>query len=51
MKYACFSDIHGKKYRYDTSNPQQILELYQALKQQKTKVTLKDLGSVIQNAN
>lgn len=49
--FIVFSDIHGKKYRYDTSNPQQILELYQTLKQQKAKVTLKDLGSVIQNAN
>lgn len=49
--FIVFSDIHGKKYRYDTSNPQQILELYQTLKQQKGKVTLKDLGSVIQNVN
>ena len=46
-----FSDNHGKKYRYNTNQPQQILELYQSLKQKKEKVTLKDLGSVIESVN
>lgn len=49
--FIVFSDNQGKKYRYDTANPQQIMQLYQSLKQQKSTVTLKDLGSVIQNVN
>ena len=49
--FIVFSDIHGKKYRYVTKEPHKILELYQNLKNEKGNITIKDLGSVIQNAN
>ncbi len=42
-------DEFDKKYRYDTENPQKILQLYGILKAKNLHVTLEDLGREIQN--
>ena len=42
-------DEFDKKYRYDTENPQKVLQLYGILKTKNPNVTLEDLGKELQN--
>ena len=48
-EFIVLIDNQNKKYRYDTKNPQKILDIYQTLKKQKDTISLKEFGSVIRN--
>ena len=49
QEFLVITDSQHKKYRYDTKEPEKIINLYTDLKNQKGNVTLKELGSVINN--
>ena len=42
-------DELNSKYRYDTDNPQRVLEIYNLLKANKETVSLEDLGKELKN--
>lgn len=48
-EFIVLIDETEKKYRYDTKEPEKIINYYNEIKDRKGKVTLKELGSVIQN--
>ncbi len=48
-EFLVITDSLNKKYRYDTTEPEKIINLYLDLKKKKGEVTLKELGRVIQN--
>ena len=49
IEFLVITDHLGKKYRYDTEDNEKIIQIYNEMKQKKEIVTLKELGSVIQN--
>jgi len=50
-EFIVLIDSNNKKYRYDTAEPKKVIDFYHDLKDKNGTVTLKDLGSVIQNGN
>ena len=50
-EFVYLVDSLNKQYRYNTSEPEKIINMYNDLKIKRNFVTLKELGSVIQNAN
>jgi len=50
-EFIVFIDEFDKKYRYDTTNLEQVINFYNELKEKNGVVTLKEIGSVIQNGN
>ena len=42
-------DEFDKKYRYDTENPQKVLQLFGLLKAKNPDVTLEEFGKELQN--
>ena len=50
IEFLVFIDNFHKKYRYDTKEPEKIIQIYENLKQKNGSVSLKEFGSVIQNA-
>jgi len=48
-EFIVLIDEENKRYRYDTTKPEQIINYYNELKEKKGIVSLKELGSVIQN--
>ena len=49
QEFIVLIDENKRKYRYDTKSPEQVINYYNELKERKGIVTLKELGSVIQN--
>lgn len=49
IEFLVITDHLGKKYRYDTEDNEKIIQIYNEMKQKKEIITLKELGSVIQN--
>ena len=48
-EFLVITDNQNKKYRYDTKEPEKVINLLMDLKDEKGTVTLKEFGSVIQN--
>ena len=42
--FLVFEDDFHKKYRYNTSQPEKVIEIYEMIKKQKGEVTLNELG-------
>ncbi len=51
QEFVVLIDENKRKYRYDTKSPEQVINYYNEIKSSKGVVTLKELGSVIQNGN
>lgn len=49
-KYIIFEDSEHKKYKYNTSSPEKIIEIYETIKNKSGEVTLQELGSEIKHA-
>jgi len=50
-EFVMLIDEKDKKYRYDTDSPEKVINYFNEMKKQKGQVTLKELGTVIQNGN
>ncbi len=48
-EFLVITDSQNKKYRYDTKEPEKVINTFLDLKEKKGTVTLKEFGSVIQN--
>lgn len=48
--FIVFEDSEHKKYRFNTAQPETIINIYETLKNKKGDVTLTELGSEIKNA-
>ena len=48
-EFLVITDNQNKKYRYDTKEPEKVINTFIDLKEEKGTVTLKEFGSVIQN--
>ena len=49
-EFLVFVTEDERKYRFDTDNPEKIINLYQEETKNGKKITLNELGSVIKNA-
>ena len=49
-EFLVFVTEDERKYRFDTDNPEKIINLYQEETKKGKKITLNELGSVIKNA-
>ncbi len=49
QEFLVFTDNFQRKYRYDTKEPEKVINFYLDLKNTKGSVSLKEFGSVIQN--
>lgn len=48
-EFIAIIDNEQHKYRFDTKEPERMINIYNELKEKKQKVTLKEFGSVIKN--
>ncbi len=48
-KFILFTTLDQKKYRFDTENPEKILNLFLITKEKKPDITLKEFGEVLKN--
>lgn len=50
-EFIALIDEFGNKYRYDTANPEKVINFYTEMREKNGNVTLKELGSVLESVN